>query len=268
MSEAAGGVPVTLMNDFVAVGHALSSIPRERLHCLYEPATQREHDKETIACLGPGTGLGNVYCVWDEGLGRRKVLASEGCMTSFVPRHRLQWDYFEWLLGKEGYVPVDRVVSGQGIASWYDFLAHTERGATHRQAAGVLAEPNREIDQEFAQSDQPASTVARHSTRGEAAADPICSLAIDCFLETLGQEAANMGMRFLARGGVFIAGGGIAAKLFDRIREGRVRGAYLDQGAASDVIKDVPLFVSDMADMGMVGALRAAKVAALQRVVR
>ena len=36
-----------------------------------------------------------------------------------------------------------------------------------------------------------------------------------------------MAMRFLARGGIYIAGGGIAAKLIDRIRDGRVLKAYL-----------------------------------------
>jgi hypothetical protein len=38
-------------------------------------------------------------------------------------------------------------------------------------------------------------------------------------------------MRFLAHGGVYIAGGGIAAKMIGRIKDGRVLKAYLDQGS-------------------------------------
>lgn len=78
-------------------------------------------------------------------------------------------------------------------------------------------------------------------------------------LSRQGQEAANMAMRFLARGGIYIAGGGIAAKLIDRIRDGRVLKAYLDQGVSTEVVENCPLYVSDMADMGMAGVRSAAR---------
>ena len=113
--------------------------------------------------------------------------------------------------------------------------------------------------QEFNASDQPAGVVAAHGTTGEPGADPLCIFALDCYLDTLGQEAANMAMRFLARGGVFIAGGGIAAKLVDRIQDGRVLKAYLDQGVSTEVVETCPLFVSDMTDMGMHGIRTAAR---------
>ena len=68
-----------------------------------------------------------------------------------------------------------------------------------------------------------------------------------------------MAMRFLARGGIYIAGGGIAAKMIDRIRDGRVLKAYLDQGVSTEVVENCPLYVSDMADMGMAGVRSAAR---------
>ena len=247
VSTAAGGCRVVLLNDFVAVGHALETIKPSQMHQLYggaaaegraggamadpgQPPTTTDSAastlRGTIACLGPGTGLGNVYAVRDGGTGRRKVMASEGCMTYFVARTKLQWDFCEYIRSTEGYVPVDRVVSGQGIASWYTFLGHTDVGKAHfhvaiangdtsygndhalgasgREALG----PTREVDEEFNGCDQPAGVVARHGTVGTAEADPLCVFAIDCFLDTLGQEAANLAMRFLARGGVYIAGGG------------------------------------------------------------
>ncbi len=67
-----------------------------------------------------------------------------------------------------------------------------------------------------------------------------------------------MAMRFLARGGIYIAGGGIAAKMIDRIRDGRVLKAYLDQGVSTEVVENCPLYVSDMTDMGMAGVRSAA----------
>ena len=356
VSAAAGGCRVILLNDFVAVGHALESIKPSQMHCLYRPPAKpsntngdaasgasagiggsavshsQNHSggaviegpaggamadpgqpptttdstgstvRGTIACLGPGTGLGNVYAVWDGGIGRRKVMASEGCMTYFVARTKIQWDFCEYVRSTEGYVPVDRVVSGQGIASWYTFLGHTDVGKAHFLAAIANGDTSygkyhalgasgreelgatREIDDEFNGCDQPAGVVARHGTVG-AGADPLCVFAIDCFLDTLGQEAANLAMRFLARGGVYIAGGGeqwgfidgarptrppsnqrllpctpgIAAKMIERIQDGRVLRAYLEQGCASEIVEACPLFVSDAVDLGMAGAAAMAR---------
>jgi len=60
VGEALGGsCEVVLLNDFVVVGHALGSIAAEQLHALHE-APLGPQSRSPIACLGPGTGLGNV----------------------------------------------------------------------------------------------------------------------------------------------------------------------------------------------------------------
>ena len=258
----AAGAPVTLLNDFVAVGHALDTLKEKDLTCLYdvdvEPGrekkkatTCRDRSRDTIACLGPGTGLGNVFAIYDSGLKRRRVFGSEGCMTCFVARSKLQRSLFEWIGQKEGpMVPVDRVVSGQGIASWYEFLARTDEGEKHLRLAGVSSSSNPKIDKAFDASDQQARVVAEND-----AIDPICTFAINCFLETLGQEAARLAMTFLSVGGVYIAGGGIASKLYNRIQDGTVLRAYLNQGVSTDIVKGVPLYVSKANDMGLSGCL-------------
>jgi glucokinase len=61
-------------------------------------------------------------------------------------------------------------------------------------------------------------------------------------------------VRFLATGGVYIAGGGIAGKLFERIQRGDlVKNAYLSQGPASDLVGSCPLFLARTSEMGMRG---------------
>ena len=117
---------------------------------------------------------------------------------------------------------------------------------------------NPDVDAEFKASNQPAAVVAAHGTAGLPGSDPLCVTAINCFLETLGQEAANLAMRYMARGGVYVAGGGIAPKLCGRIRDGRVRRAYLEQGPASEVVANCPLYVSDATDLGLAGIVNAA----------
>ena len=330
VSAAAGGARVILINDFVAVGHALAAPQPGSLTAVYAPplpptpsgapevASESSQDtafpttttaaadatpsaaaaaaaasaistipigdsdvsclsclssspppapasysctaigKLPTCCLGPGTGLGNVFGVWDDSLGRRRVMPSEGCMTSFAARSRLQYDFYEWIAANEGgYVPVDRIVSGQGIASWYKFFTHTDVGVRHREQLGVhQSEPAVMEGIRASSKQQQASEVAKHDAAGT---DPVCKLSIDMFLDTLGQEAANLAMRYLAHGGVYIAGGGIAPKLYSRILDGRVKDAYLKQGISSSIVADIPLFVSKQVDMGLAGALALGK---------
>jgi glucokinase len=54
VSEAAGGVPTQLLNDFVAVGFALPAIPADRLHQLHAPKGPPSPTCGKEACLGPG----------------------------------------------------------------------------------------------------------------------------------------------------------------------------------------------------------------------
>ncbi len=96
-------------------------------------------------------------------------------------------------------------------------------------------------------------------TLGANGSNPVYVFAMDCFLESLGQEAANMGMRFLPRGGVVITGGGIPATLLDQIKAGKVLKAYLDQGPFRKIIENIPLYVSCKDDLGMAGVLEIAK---------
>ena len=58
-------------------------------------------------------------------------------------------------------------------------------------------------------------------TAGAPGADALCVKVVDMFLDALGAEAGNMAIRYQASGGVYIAGGGIANKLLDRILDGR-----------------------------------------------
>ena len=261
-----GSLPSTLtlhvlhLLDFVAVGHALPNIPAAKLHTLHAPEAKGNVGKEPVACLGPGTGLGNVYATWGEDserTGVRKVLASEGSMSEFVPRTQLEWDFLCWVREREGnYVTVDRIVSGQGIASWYQFLKAKNSLVSGLRETPCPSDPS--VDAAIAASDQPAGVIAAHGTPGPGS-DPICVQAIDNFLDTLGAEAGNLALRFLARGGVYIAGGGIAGKLLSRIKDGRVLKAYLERGEASEIVQNCPLFVSDEDDMGLKGALAAAR---------
>lgn len=83
----------------------------------------------------------------------------------------------------------------------------------------------------------------------------ICQETVDIFLEIIGAEAAAMGLRSMATGGVFIAGG-IPKKILPRIKEGRLKKAFLnEQGRFAKVIEKFPLFVCQK-EIGLEGTFQ------------
>ena len=241
---------IHIINDFVAVGLALPLV-RDVAQVLH-PGDGID-PTAPIACLGPGTGLGSCLCV-PQGDGFR-VLPSEGGMSDYVPRTQLEWELRQHIaraLGLPTHVEVERVISGPGLRNIYAFLASHGAHATPAStppsavaAATVLA------------STDPARTIAEHGVRGCPAADELCCRALDLFLAALGSEAANLALRFLPRGGVMLAGGGIVGKLRASIGDGRVTAAYLDKGASVEAYRGIPLLALDAVDGDTLGQLGA-----------
>eukprot|EP00051_Salpingoeca_urceolata_P030365 m.492605 g.492605 ORF g.492605 m.492605 type:complete len:366 (+) comp33280_c0_seq1:126-1223(+) len=236
--------PVTLVNDFVAVGHGIARVPKELVVSLYEPPTASESDHQAPrCCLGPGTGLGQVYAVFDQEQQQHQVLPSEGCMSEFVAITQEQWDFRQWVMQTQDAHPyIDVLVSGTGLGLWYQWLSQTQPDQVDAT-----------VDAEIKAAKQPGGIIAAHGTPGTAEADPLCVQAMDQFVATLGTEAGNMGLRYLARGGVYLAGGGIIAKCKDRFQDGKLREAFLGRGLAQAIVANCPLRMVLHGDLGMLG---------------
>lgn len=89
---------------------------------------------------------------------------------------------------------------------------------------------------------------------------PLCVEAVDVFLEILGAECANLGLKLLARGGVFVAGG-IPGKLLPLLRAGAAAGGgplqrgFLRAGCRfAGVRAAMPLHIVLAKDPGLDGA--------------
>eukprot|EP00946_MAST-07B_sp_MAST-7B-sp1_P001663 g1663.t1 len=252
------GADVVLLNDFHAVGLALPFIDENDLHCIHE--AQGRDPNGIMACLGPGTGLGEVYVVpfqhrtgEDEKVSF-KVCCSEGGMSDFVARTDDEWALRKHIAAKcaDGFVEVEKVVSGEGIAHAYRWL---------REAHPELV-VDAELDARILSADEPAAVIAEHGAQPEAsAADQLCVKSINMFLDTLGAEAGNLAIRYQSKGGVFIAGGGIVGKMLPRILDGRVAAAFVAKGHSIACYADVPLFVASTPgdELGMLGAWQFAR---------
>ncbi len=84
---------------------------------------------------------------------------------------------------------VEHVACGSGLQNIYDFLREANPGGR----------PHAELQQ--------TRTPPEIGKAAMADGDELCLEAVDHFLSVLGAEAAHMGLRLLATGGVYIAGG-------------------------------------------------------------
>ncbi len=225
--------PTALCNDFEAAAHGLDALQPDDLAVLQAGAPDPTAPR---ALLGAGTGLGEALVLPEEGGGWR-VVAGEGGHADFAPRDAVQDEILRRLRVRHGRVSFERVLSGRGLAAVYECLR--EMGGTEAPEVRAAMEAG-----------DPAAVVGQYGTAGR---DPLCVQALDVFLDVYGAEAGNMALRFLARGGVYLAGG-IAAKVLPRILQGGLLTAFRTKGRLSPLLSEMPLAVVLEPELGLLGA--------------
>ncbi len=236
------GIPtVKLINDFSAIGYGVLNLPDTDLRILQagEPQTQAP-----VAVLGAGTGLGETYLTWD---GQQyQVHASEGGHSDFPARSDLEAELLSYLRRKiGGRVSVERVVSGQGIVSIFQFLQQTQSFE-----ATPLVKSVNEWESGANPTLDPGAAISEAASTGT---DPIALKTMEMFVSAYGAEAGNLGLKLLPYGGLYVAGG-IAAKILPLLEQGEFMKAFLDKGRLSSVLTSVPVQVVLNPQVGLIGA--------------
>lgn len=225
---------VVLINDFHAAARGVEQLGPEDWVALNpgEPVADAP-----VAILGAGTGLGQAFLVGPPG--RRAVLPTEGGHRDFAPRDPLQDRLLAFLRARhEGRVSTERVLSGPGMISIYDFL----------RSEGHPADP--EVQAVW-------GTIACGKTLSARAAGghhPTSAAALAVFVDVYGAEAGNLVLTLLARGGVWVAGGIAPQVLQDPTQAQAFRRAYLDKGRFASLLASVPVRLVIHPDLGLLGA--------------
>ncbi len=214
------GVPrVELVNDLEATAFGLEALGARDVLTLQAGHPDAEG---TIAVIAAGTGLGEAYAAREHD--RLLPRASEGGHSDFAPNNDEQDALLHYLRARfGGHVSYERVVSGQGLGNVYEFLRDTGR----EEEPAWLAQARAAGDPHAAVAD----------ADGKA---PIATHALDIFIDAFGAEAGNIALKFMATGGVYVAGG-IAPKLKGRMTDGRFLRAFHDKGRLSPVLDQVPI---------------------------
>ena len=226
-----------LINDFDAVAWAIDQLEAEEL---VELQPGRIDPRAPRAFLGAGTGLGAAFSVWLDD--RYRVVSSEAGHMDFAPPGEREMALLELLRDRHGHVSYERVLSGAGLHAIYESLA---REGFARKSATVTRRFERE---------DPAAVI---SELGMNDADPLCSEALDVFATVYGAQAGNLALLVQAYGGVYIAGG-IAPRILPKLQDGTFIRAFRDKGRLSTLLEEIPVFVVDREDVGLLGAAVAA----------
>lgn len=186
------------------------------------------------------------------------VFPSEGGHADFAPRSELEFQLLRYLLDKHqiSRVSVERVVSGQGIVSIYQFLRDREFAHESEAVAEAITAWERQIGLKTKTID-PAAVIARAAAEGQ---DRLCQKAMDIFVEAYGAEAGNLALKLLPYGGLYVAGG-IAAKNLPLMIAGPFMQAFSHKGRVSGLLDHVPIHIVLNPQVGLIGAaLKAAEL--------
>ncbi len=230
LSESLGIEKVKLINDLEAMGNYIPFLRRHEQKTLYGDAGSVEaEDGSAAAIIAPGTGLGEAFLTWDGG--RCRAHPSEGGHCDFAPSSEEQDELLSYLRERFGHVSYEFVCSGKGIYYTWSYFHESSRYSSSRCP----------IVSKVAKAEDPTPIIVRAMMKEGNDCEP-CAKTLDTFISVLGAESGNLALKFLARSGVYVAGG--LPKLVQRaLTDGRFVRAYLNKGRVSKVVEQIPVIL-------------------------
>jgi glucokinase len=226
---------VQLINDLEAIARAVPVLRPIDLQTINvgEPVLGG-----AIGVIAPGTGLGESFLTQDGS--RYRAHSSEGGHSDFAPTSERQIRLLEYMLKRFDHVSFEHVCSGIGIPNIYRYL---------RDVEGIPESPEVET---LIGSAGDASAVIIHHGLGSASTSKLCAATIDMFVSILASEAANLAVKVLATGGVYVAGG-VAVHALAALQSPTFMQSFKRKGRFSDLMGRIPVHVV-VSEAGLAGA--------------
>ena len=216
---------VHLMNDLEAVARA---VPILRPIDVATLNVGQAVPNGAIAVIAPGTGLGESFLTWD---GSKYVShSSEGGHADFAPTNDRQIGLLKYMLKRFDHVSVERVCSGIGIPYIHEYLRDIEQIPENPKIAELVA----------ATKDRTAAIT--NSAFDQENPSELCRATVDTFVSILASEAANMALKVMATGGVYVAGG-IPLHIPRAAEESRFMDTFVRKGRFAELMERIPVHV-------------------------
>jgi len=233
---------VYFMNDFQASAFG-TGLLLEKDRIILNPGASNFNEnpdglqRNTIrVAVGAGTGLGVAWAEGgseDESEEDNKTASThdtEGGHIDFAPADDIQIELLRFLQQRFGHVSYERILSGDGLVSLYQFCAGKQCAANHS-------------------NDISAEWVNRQSENDEAA-----DRALSLFVQIYGAYIGNIALLFKPYGGIFITGG-IAAKIVNKMQSEEFINAYLNKGRMRTLVEQIAVYLVTNERVGVLGAM-------------
>lgn len=204
---------VVMFNDFEALALSLPSLDEHQLVPIGEGSNTARAPRLVV---GPGTGLGVAALLYADQ--RYTPLAGEGGHISFGPSTERDFQIWPNIERMHGRVSAEALLSGNGLVRLYKAVARTEGkdDTVCRFGADVTAR----LDM----------------------GDEVAEEAVNLFQAYLGRVAGDLALVFLAKGGVYLAGG-IAPRLAERFPTGPFRENFEAKAPHHEILSAIPTFL-------------------------
>jgi glucokinase len=195
------------------MAYALPTQRKENLEIL-QSGIERSGNRAVIAA---GTGLGEALLFGD---GKAWFpSASEGGHSDFAPTNEQQIDLLRFLQKKFDHISYERLLSGSGLQEIYNFVCSREKSTM-----GELL---------TAQQISDAALQKKSSQSIE---------ALEIFVTIYAAEAANLVLKAMAIGGVYL-GGGITEKILPLLKGKIFLQAFQNKGRYRQLMQEIPIKV-------------------------
>ncbi|MGD0095039.1 MAG: glucokinase [Terracidiphilus sp.] len=246
--ELSGSLAIThvfLINDLEANGYGVAELSADQIYTLSEGDASQIGNR---ALMAAGTGLGEALLIWNGRI--HTPYPSEGGHADYAPRNEDEIDLLRFLKQKyNGRISYERVISGMGLTSIYEFL---------RDVRGMEESPK--VAERIAAATDPNAVITELAL---AAKSETCEKALDMFVSAYGAEAGNLALKLLSVGGVYI-GGGIAPRILEKLKDGTFMKAFTDKGRLSQLLINMPVRVILDSRAALLGAAAYAEARAAE----
>ncbi len=202
-----------LLNDFEAQALAVTVLDNSRLLKIGSGEVDGEANK---VILGPGTGLGVSGLVYAQS--KWFPVSGEGGHVDIGPQSDSDRKFWPYIKTVGGRVSAETLISGSGLVNIYSAIAKS-----------------RDLPVIF---EHPAEITEKMKMGG----DSIVRETIEVFCRVLGRVAGDLALTFMARGGVYLAGG-ISKRIAAEMNNGEFRKSFENKDPHRELMSSIPTFV-------------------------
>lgn len=230
MAATFGLTGVRLVNDVVATAHGIPLLGSDKF---FEINAGLAVDHGNLGLIAAGSGLGQALIYRENG--HTHPVPSEGGHTDFAPGNEVEMELWEYLFAERGQVEVEDVLSYAGLVSIFEFILEQER-----KTPPVW----------FRSSEDKSIDIIERAISGK---DGVAVRSLELFLDCYASEAANLALKGMTLGGIYI-GGVIAPQIVTALDRARFMDRFIKKGKMESLLASIPVGIIIEEKTALIGA--------------